>query len=198
MKDINEFRIINEKEIQMITKSLSDLSPKIIEILRKSDYKLFISLEYTKKKNDYPRLFLIHTTSWAPIIRNLDKTVTINSGGIYFGVIKRGNVLISLEGAEFLYKNGYTSEERHIYLSEDAEKSILYGNDLLKKNMVEDAEKLPKTFKKNSLYLVINASSEVISLVKFLVNNSEFQDRKPNERIAINLIDKGYYLRKKQ
>ena len=50
--------------------------------------------------------------------------------GVYFGFIKKNQFLLSLEGAEFLNK---LNMFQYLFVNDDGEKSVLYGNHIMKK-----------------------------------------------------------------
>ena len=58
--------------------------------------------------------------------------------------------------------------------------------------------KAPEKLKENGFLLVFNESSEIIAIARSNVNNKSLQDFSAKEIIAMNLNDKGFYLRKKQ
>ncbi len=81
-----------------------------------------------------------------------------------------------------------------ITLSEKGEKSILYGNDILKSVIAT----MPPELKKNTLLAVFNQKNEIIAIARATIDSSSFQNLKLNQKVAQNLVDKGYYLRKRQ
>ncbi len=193
MKDLKRFRIINEIENKIIIDSISEISPKISSILSEIDYKLFISFKKLPSEDKFPSIYLIPN--------DLEKTLNryklennINSAGLYFGFIKRNKFLLGLEGSEFLYKLNLFSEKYKVSLNIDGEKSVLYGNNITKKMILNISHDL----KKNNLVLVFNQVNELISIANIKADYSTIQNFKPTEVIALNLVDKGYYLRKKQ
>jgi ribosome biogenesis protein Nip4 len=101
---------------------------------------------------------------------------------------------LSLEGAEFMYKQNLFPKNYQLVANAEGEKAILFGNPILKRNIIS----LPPTLKKNELLIIFNQSNEMISLALSQVDCSISQELKPNDMIAINLVDRGYYLRKKQ
>ena len=57
---------------------------------------------------------------------------------------------------------------------------------------------IDRSVKKNSVILILNQSSELIALGHLEVDLSEFNEKDEKEIIVKNLVDKGYYLRRKQ
>ncbi len=53
-------------------------------------------------------------------------------------------------------------------------------------------------FNQNDILLVFNESGELISLSKAKIDGNNFKSVKTKEIIALNLSDKGIYLREKQ
>ncbi len=130
----------------------------------------------------------------AKVINNLELKAYIISAGINFGFIKRNRFLLSLEGAEFLLNLNLFTRSHQLYINELGEKSILYGNKVLK-NMIALVN---HNLKKNDFLLVFNQKKELIALAKSQVDYNRIKILDSDEFIAINLIDKGYYLRIKQ
>lgn len=193
MKDLKRFRIINEIENKIIIDSISEISPKISSILSEIDYKLFISFKRLPSEDKFPSIYLI-PNDLAKTLNRYKLENNINSAGLYFGFIKRNKFLLGLEGSEFLYKLNLFSEKYKVSLNIDGEKSVLYGNNITKKMILNISHDL----KKNNLVLVFNQVNELISIANIKADYSTIQNFKPTEVIALNLVDKGYYLRKKQ
>ena len=191
MTDIKEFRPINGIERKIILESLSNISANVSKIIGKIGDSLYISLNSSQK--EYPQVFSV-PKSIHETLREINKVSKISSAGLYFGFIKKGKFLISLEGTEFLHNSGTFSNAKKILINEKGEKSILYGNNILKQMI----EKLPEELHKNDFLLVFNQKKELVAISTALCDSISYKDLKPKEIVAINLIDKGYYLRKKQ
>ena len=99
-----------------------------------------------------------------------------------------------MEGTEFLFNHGVFSHKDFILINEKGEKSILYGNDLLKKMI----EKVPDSFKMKEFLLVLNQKQELIAICSTQCDSISYKDLKLENTVAKNLVDKGYYLRKEQ
>ncbi len=192
MRDLKTFRLVNKIETTMIYNSLIKISPNILSFFEKTDYRLSISLNELEAKSKFPLIFLI-SEDQLKLLRTL-KNDKINSAGLYFGFIKKGNFYISLEGAEFLYNNHLFSDLKRIHLNDKGEKSILYGNNI-SKDMIHA---IPSSLKQNEILLIFNKNDKVIALAQSKYNYQIIQKLKPKELIAINLNDKGYYLRRNQ
>ncbi len=193
MIESSNFRQINEIEKEIISKSLSKISPNIMQILIRSKRTLYISLSEANLKTNYPPIYLISNES-LKILDVIEFKTKIYSGGLYFGFIKKGNFFLSLEGLEFLFKSNLLSDLKRINVSDKGEKSILYGNNILK-NMIL---KSPINIKQKDILVVLNKVDEVIAIAQSKHDHQNIQQLKPKEIIAINLNDKGYYLRKNQ
>ncbi len=193
MVDPQNFRKINNIEKDIIFTSISDISSKLLPIIENLEKSLYISLEKLAEKNDYPKIYLI-SNELSKIIDKLNENDNIVFGGLYFGFIKKGRFFLSLEGVEFLYKNNIFSDFKKLYVNGKGEKSILYGNDILKSMII----KSPSNLKKDDFLVIFNELKEIIALGRSLLGYENIQILKPNEIIAINLSDKGLYLRKKQ
>jgi len=200
MSDTLGFRKINEIEKQIIITSFSNISTELPQIIENLKIDLYISTESLYIKNKFPNIFLI-LKDQVELLKTLDvellKTLDndkIISAGLYFGFIKKGNFYLSLEGAEFLYKNNVLSDLKKINVNDKGEKSILYGNNILK-NIINT---IPDSLKQNDILLIFNKNDEIIALARSKYDHQKIQQLKPKEIIAINLNDKGYYLRKNQ
>jgi len=58
--------------------------------------------------------------------------------------------------------------------------------------------KSPNTLKKEDFLLVLNDFDEIIGLGISRINNETLSNLKPSDVFAINIKDKGQYLRRKQ
>ena len=193
MKDSETFRKINVIEKQIISASLSRISPLFLPILNEIEKFLFIKLSNQRSHIIYPNLYLF-SEELHDLFQNLKTHADIISGGTNFGFIKKGEFYISLECAEYFYKKGTLLDFKHIRLSEKGEKSILYGNNITK-NMYTT---LPINLKKKDFLVVFNDSREIIAIAQSLVDTTNIQNLRPKDIVAINLCDKGYYLRRNQ
>ena len=193
MQNIENFRVINRIEKNIIIESLLKISPKISTILEKNNFNYYISFYESGVKVKFPLIFLVHN-HLLKIIDNLEFKGNIISAGVYFGFIKKNNFLLSIEGAEFLQNINSFPEQNQVIVNNDGEKAILYGNQIKAKMIMKISNKVEK----NDVLLVFNKSNELICIARSRMNIKDIQNLKHNENIALNLIDKGYYLRKKQ
>ncbi|MFW9880329.1 MAG: hypothetical protein ACFFG0_45220 [Candidatus Thorarchaeota archaeon] len=192
MNDLNKFRIINQIEKKLIKTSLLKISKEIITNFGSLEYSLYILLNKQSYNNKYPSIYLIS--------KNLQQTLNfvsnnkICSAGLYFGLIKAGIFYLSIEGAEFLFKKDIFSDFKRLYVDGNGEKSILYGNNILK-SMVTI---LTSNLQVNDFLLIFNKLNEIVAIAKSVVSYQDINNLKSKEIIAITLKDKGFYLRKKQ
>jgi ribosome biogenesis protein Nip4 len=193
MNNRKSFRIINHREKDIINKVVSKFSPTTLSELDKNSFKIFISFPSSIGKNKYPSFFLI-PKNLTKLLSKIDEEVDLLSAGIYFGFLKKNKFYISLEGAEFLYKEKLIPERYYLIISDDGEKSALYGNNIMKKDIVNISSKI----KKKDPLLVLNQQFELVALAQSIVDCIALQDLNSREIIATNLVDKGYYLRTKQ
>ena len=188
-----DFRVVNKIEKRIIIDSLSTIAPKILRILEKKKFNYFISFYESGVKVKFPLIFLLQN-HFLKIIDKLEPKANIISAGVYFGFIKKNNFLLSVEGAEFLQNLNSFPERNLVIVNNNGEKAILYGNKIIKKMIVQ----LSNEVKKNDFLLIFNEKNELISIALSQVGFKEYQNLNHNEIIALNLIDKGYYLRRKQ
>lgn len=193
MNDTRIFRNINSIEMNMITTSFYKISTKFSSRLDNLKRFLYISIDKSPTEENYPSIYFI-TNEQKKIINKSSIENKIYAAGLYFGFIKKGNFYLSIEGAEYLYRQENFSEFQRIQVTGIAEKSILYGNNILKKMVVNP----PKNLKEKDFLLVFNDRDEIIAIAQSHVNSKSILKMKPKDTIAINLSDKGLYLRKKQ
>jgi len=192
MSELDNFREVNEIEKKIILNSLFKISSKTVKSLENKNYFLFISFN-NLTRNGFPLIYLTPSAITKLLsIRNV-KNNTI-SAGIFFGFIRKGEFMLSLECIEFLLKQNWISENQKLYLTIEGEKSVLYGNQI-KKNMIE---RISTSLKKNSYIVIFNIKKEFIAIGKSNIHYEDFERSKSDDIIVINLVDKGYYLRKKQ
>ena len=189
MKDEKTFRRINETEQGMIHVSLGKISDIAISALAESNHELFISESPSRERYRFPLIYIVPNN----LIDLLDRSKSnIYSAGLYFGFIKKGKFLISLEGVNFLHEIDCFSEGQQVHVNKEGEKSVLYGNKISKKMI----SKVPPNLKKNKFILIFNALNELIAIGQSQVDSGIIQSLDKNAIIALNLVDKGYYLRK--
>ena len=193
MIDTKKFRKVNKNEYAIITNSVLKISTKILSVLKKIDYKIYIVLVNKTSKNNYPSIYLIPNNLTKDLV-NFQQEINVNSAGLYLGFIKKGEFYLSLEGAEFLCKKGILSAIKFLYVNKKGEKSILYGNNILK-NMIL---KIPSNIQKEDYLLIFNELNEILALAQSKVESNNIKHLNPEDLVAFNLSDKGIYLRKKQ
>ncbi|MCK4479984.1 MAG: hypothetical protein KAV01_05615 [Candidatus Lokiarchaeota archaeon] len=189
MSETLEFRRINEIEEKIIITSLTKISSEFQQIINDIKKFLYFSTESLTSRSKFPKIFLISKDQYILLPSlNYDRII---SAGLYFGFIKKGNFHISLEGAEFLFKNNILSDLKKLYVNDKGEKSILYGNNILKNMII----KFPINLRQKDLLLILNKNDEILAFAQSKFDYQDIQEVKPKDVIAINLIDKGVYLR---
>jgi len=190
---LNTFRLINKIENSFITNSLLKLSSEVVSYFEKKDYRFYIFINDEQTKNKFPLIYLVPYEN-SNILEEKLQNENINAAGIYFGFIKKGIFNLSLEGAEYLRNHRLLPNSNIITVNEEGEKSILYGNDIIKSVITM----IPPKLKKNNILAVFNQNNEIIAIARATVDSISFQNLKLTQKVAQNLVDKGYYLRKRQ
>ena len=193
MKSKTNFRKINEFERNLIFTMFENISSNYSLFFDENKSSLYISFNKSDPNDKYPSVYLI-STELSEVISKSKFKANIMSAGVYFGFVKNNKFFLSLEGAELLHNFRISNENNYLYVNDEAEKAVLYGNPI-KKEMITSVS---KDLKKESLLLIFNHANELISITQSLVNYENYQKATTKEIIAINLVDKGYYLRKKQ
>lgn len=192
MSNLQNFRQINDFEKQIIIDSLLKISSEFLRVIEEFKIHLYILTNSSLSKDKFPKIFLI--TKYQHFRLKLTHFDKIFSAGLYFGFIKKGNFYLSLEGADYLYKQGIFSNNKCIHVNRKGENSILYGNNLLKNMVIKTSNNLQK----KDFLLVFNEMNELLAIAQFIVESNVLQYLKPKDIIALNLSDKGIYLREKQ
>lgn len=193
MRKLNNFRIVNEYEKSIILKTLGEICQNSDIFRKKFKDKLYISFDKYSYRDQNPSIFII-STEHSKLIEQLNKNIQITSGGLYFGFFKKESFRLSLEGAEFLVNNEGLFNDQILIIDANGEKSILYGNDIKKGNVIN----IPAKLRKDELLVIMNEQNEFCALAQSLIVNQDFTRINPLDIMALNLIDKGYYLRKMQ
>lgn len=193
MNNTKNFRIVNKTEKNLIFSSLLKILPQIYSVLKKIDFELLISFNNLNGREKFPKIYFA-PKDLTKLVDSFQSEITISSIGVYFGFIRKNRFFLSLEGTEFLNKLKLFNKKQQLIVNSDGEKSILYGNHIIKRYLLE----IPKNLEKNNFLLVFNNSNELISIAFSQVNFDSISNLKPNDIIAKNLMDKGYYLRKAQ
>ena len=187
------FRIINKTENNIISKSLIEIEPKTFSLVNECEFTFFISFINVFQKSSYPTIYLV-PNYMINVIENFSSEISVISISTYFGFIKKSKLYLSLEGAEFLYQMHAFSDKNYIFVNNKGEKAILYGNRIIK----DFISKISENLEKNIFLLIFNQLNEIISIAQSQVDKKEYSNLKSNDLVALNLIDKGYYLRIKQ
>jgi ribosome biogenesis protein Nip4 len=189
MNDEKTFRSINEIEQTIINGSIVKISNIALSALAKSTHELYISESSSRERYFFPMIYLV-PNKLSELV-NRSKSI-VYSSGLYFGFIKKGEFFISLEGANFLHELDCFSDKQIIRVNKEGEKSVLYGNKISKKMI----SRTPLYLKKNTFIVILNAFNELIAIGQSQVDSEVIQRLDKNGIIALNFVDKGYYLRK--
>ena len=189
---MNTFRLINNIEKSIVDDTLLKISSEILSFLKK-DFRFYIYINDEQVRSKYPLIYLVSRDN-SNFLEEKLKYENITTAGIYFGFIKKGFFHLGLEGVEFLDNHNILPKSRKITISEKGEKSILYGNDILKSVITT----IPPVLEKNNILAVYNQKNEIIAIARATISVNSFQNLNLNQKVAQNLVDKGYYLRKKQ
>ncbi|MFX1495993.1 MAG: hypothetical protein ACFFBH_00565 [Promethearchaeota archaeon] len=182
-------RRVNNFEKKIITNTFNQISPKFNELLEEDKFSMYITLNKEPEKQQIS-IYLIHRK--LNYLEQLINFADIHSFGLYFGFIKKGKFFLSLEGADFLYKGNFISKKDELIVNKEGEKAILYGNNVLKKMILH----FPLEAKSESLIMILNELEELIGIGFTKIKGDDFNKYFPEDLITVNLIDKGYYLRR--
>ncbi|MBY9007795.1 MAG: hypothetical protein KGD63_13720 [Candidatus Lokiarchaeota archaeon] len=185
---LTDFRLLNNIERKIIKKTFLKISKELISFLDINLDYLYILIDKNNKLKPFPEIYYYHNLS-KYIIEQFKSNIYY--AGIYFGFIKRGDFYLSLECIEFIDNKKLVPKKIKIKVNEKAEKSILYGNNI-KKKMISS---LSDHIEKDNYIIIYNKFNELIALGYLIINTNEIKDLQDNRDIALNLIDKGYFLR---
>ena len=193
MTNTRTFRKINTTETSMITTTFNAVSLELSPILEDIKNLLYILINNSTTQKDYPSIYLI-TDEQQKLFNENNIINRIYAAGLYFGFLKKGIFYFSIEGVEYLYKYGIFTDFKQLHLTKGGEKAFLYGNNVLKKMV----RKSPTNLKEKDFLIILNEINEFVGLGISRVNNETISKVKPNDVYAINISDKGLYLRRKQ
>ncbi|TFG18320.1 MAG: hypothetical protein EU531_00700 [Promethearchaeota archaeon] len=193
MNTLKNFRPVNDYEKELIIDSIGKISPNSKAIFEDGLYDYYLIFKHNKQLKNRLQIYLVtHDKAKIESLNNLH--AKIHSIGLYFGFINKGIFYLSLEGAEFFYKKGFLSEIKYVYLNKTGEKSVLYGNNILKSMITKTSTKLLK----DDFLLIFNEYNEILAIGLSKTERNIIDKLKPKDIVAINLRDKGYYLRTPQ
>lgn len=193
MSEWNDFRNLNEFEKSIILNSLDKICQNSDIFKKNYQERLYISFDRTSYRGVNPSIYLV-STEHPKFIEKFDKDLQITSIGLYFGFFNKESFRLSLEGAEFLLNRELLIQDHILVIDIDGEKSVLYGNDIKKGNAIN----IPFHLRKNDFLVINNEKNEICAIAQSLINKQDLASLNPGEIIALNLVDKGYYLRKIQ
>ncbi len=187
------FRPLNKIEAEILNTSSSNIIDDIVSTISNLGYKIYFSLSPLRTEKNSPRVYLVPHDLVAKV-EDFRKKSEIISSGIYFGFINKGKFFMSLEGMEFLYQRQLFGHLNKIIVTENGEKSILYGNPI-KKGMILE---LQYSKMKTKIALVLNENDELLAMARLKKDHASFMVANKDEIVALNLIDKGYYIRREK
>jgi ribosome biogenesis protein Nip4 len=193
MNNFVMFRKINQIEKKIIENFLSNISSNNTSNFKDFEQNFYVVIKNKTHQNNYPQIYLL-SEELKKLIYSINAINDISSVGLYFGFIKRGEFYVSLEGAEYLHKRGYISDSLQLYVNTYGEKSILYGNNILKNMLIMKTY----SFKQNDFIIIFNDEDELIAIGSSAIEGNNIEHLKPDGLVANNLSDKGRYLREKQ
>lgn len=193
MTELINFRKINNFEKSIIINTLSKIIQDSDLVIERIKDRLYISFDIIFEKNPYPSIYLLFSDQENLYIK-FEANLQITSAGLYFGFLKKETFRISLEGVEYLTKKEDCFKEQKLVVNSKGEKSVLYGTDIFK----EDVLKIPIKLRIGDFLIILNLQNEICAIAQSIMDIKTFKDLKPRSKIALNLVDKGYYLRKKQ
>ena len=193
MNETRIFRRINAIETKIIANSIKTISIELLPIFDNLNELLYILINKSTTKNDYPSIYLI-TDKQQKFFDDIYFLNRMYAAGLYFGFLKKGDFYFSIEGVEYIYNNGIFTGFKKLYLTESGEKSFLYGNNIVK-SMVR---KSPDSLEEKDFLLIINKFEEIVGLGISRANINTISNLNSNDVFAINVSDKGQYLRKRQ
>jgi len=187
------FRKAKENEKKIVKDSLYHISNKIWKYILTEKYEIYIQISESKQNKTSLELFLV-PQQLEPEINKIKNLTTIKFTGIPLGFIKNKRLFLSLEAAELFFNLHKIDPRNILILNENGEKSVLYGNPI-KKGMILD---ISFEIRVNWIIFLVNKNQEFLGLGLLKVNYEKYKKLKNKDNIALNLVDKGSYLRRDQ
>lgn len=187
------FRKANENEKKIVKNSLNNISNKIWEYILKEKYEIYIRISESKQNKTSFELFLI-PQQIEPVTNKIKNLATIKFSGIPLGFIKNKRLYLSLEAAELFFNLHKIDSRNLLILNENGEKSVLYGNPIKKGMILEISSEIQV----NNIIFLIDKNQEFLGLGLSKINYEDYRQFENEDEIALNLVDKGSYLRKDQ
>ncbi|TFF99391.1 MAG: hypothetical protein EU542_09055, partial [Promethearchaeota archaeon] len=182
---------------KIVLNTFSEISDEVKFFFNENQNQFYVVIFKDDTTNRYPSIFFV-SKSLIETFKKLNNKSRIVALGIYTGFMKHGQFYLSIEGAEFLNNNHLIPKDKKIYVKKDVEKSILYGNHI-DKMMISSLENFSKiSIEKGKIIFLFSEINELLSISLLTKNIDSFNKMNESDLIATNLIDKGYYLRKKQ
>jgi len=187
------FRKVNENEKKIVKNSLYNISNKIWEYILEEKYEIYIRISESKQNKTSFELFLI-PQQLEPVTNKIKNLATIKFSGIPLGFIKNKRLYLSLEAAELFFNLHKIDSRNLLILNENGEKSVLYGNPIKKGMILEISSEIQV----NNIIFLIDKNQEFLGLGLSKINYEDYRQFENEDEIALNLVDKGSYLRKDQ
>lgn len=186
VKLLLSFRKINSEEKEIIKEILTDISDKICDFILREKFIIYYS---TINQN----LFLVPDVL-AKDLEHISKDYKIGTTGVLLGFFSKNRLYLSLQAAELFYKSEVLDFRSFLVLNEKGEKSSLYGNPIKKGMLINFSPEI----RKNKLVFLLNNDKELLGIGFSKINLEEFKKLKFKDVIALNLVDKGSYLRREK
>jgi len=190
-------RKINKIEKKIVLNTFSEISGEVKSFFNENQNHFYVVIFKDDNTNNYPGIFFV-SNSLIETFEKLESKSKAISLGIFFGFIKRGQLYLSIEGAEFLDIKNLIPMKRKFNVNKNLERSILYGNDITKSMIKTSFFDNIVSLKEGNLVFIFNTNDEFLCISKMRKNGIEFKNVEGNKIVFQNLIDKGYYLRKHQ
>jgi len=187
------FRKLNKNEKKIVKDSLYHISNNIWKYFLEEKYEIYIKISESRQNKNTLELFLIPQQLELEI-NKIKKLAAIKFSGIPLGFIKNKRLFLSLEAAELFFNLHKIDSRNILILNENGEKSVLYGNPI-KKGMILD---ISFEIRVNWIVFLVNKNQEFLGLGLLKVNYEKYKKLKNKDNIALNLVDKGFYLRRDQ
>ena len=193
MRDLEQFRLANQFELNIIDSLISKLNPKLHDFLIQNFNKIYVNLTDLSSKGNYPSIFLI-SDELQTSINHLKYSRDLVAAGLYLGFLKKSEFYLSLEGAEYFYHYDLIPKNRLIVINNKGEKAILYGNNITKEMVIQ----FPDDIQIGNISVIVNELNELLAISIAKVDSTMLPNLELRDVIAQNIVDKGIYLREKQ
>lgn len=121
----------------------------------------------------YKEVYVFHERAVLEVAKHISARRNVYFAGLFAGSFRREKFKLGLELAEHLYRLGLL--KNYMVVDEERERRFLYGRDVEFKGVRKLAGKL---------VVVVNKHGDVVGLAHY------------DGKLLVNLVDKGWYLRK--